>query len=429
MCRERSIRCSGWRDSGRRSHSDVLNRAISEALHTAPGQSRSRKLVRLSLRQLEKRTIKPAFKFCVLSFWDPVTALAALRSKIGERRLRVALVKQEIYPGLYNTLDQDLRSLLRSSFKHSGPVALFRDCRTEFIILHHEDDTECQVWREKVLDCRHGGFETYLSVPQTRLRDAQAPTTQLAKSASGIDWDRFDLVVSIDVSIPTRIVTAHPQVTWAYYISEPCMSAYKVSQERPLFGYDLFFNQRMYEPRFLGWPYSSKSMDFPYNLQYSGVFEPLVPGSESAERSRSGVFVEAHSFRAFTDQELARLDAFGPVRTVLPSTMDIMQALFQSKYFVRLGGRHLFGNQIIEAVACRCLVVGNPAEFANNILFTRRTSISRFDGLVQRLEFFENHPSAYADERSKQAKLLDYFGYYKPMTNLLRFLKPRCEQP
>ena len=106
--------------------------------------------------------------------------------------------------------------------------------------------------------------------------------------------------------------------------------------------------------------------------------------------------------------------------------MDIMEALLESKYFVRLGGRHLHGNQIIEAAACRCLVVGNPAEFSNDVLFTPRTSVSRFDGLLERLEFFENHPSAYAEECDKQAKLLDYFGYYKPMTNLLRFLKPRC---
>ena len=377
---------------------------------------------------MEKRTIKPVLKFCVLSFWDSRTALAVLRSEIGERQLRVALVKQEIYEGLYNTLDQGIPSLLRSAFKHSGPLALFRDCRAEFIILRLEDDTECQIWREKVLDCGQGGFESYLSVPQTKLRDAQAPTAQLARSASAIDWDRFDLVVSIDVSIPTRIVKAHPQVTWAYYISEPCMTTYKVSQERPLFGYDLFFNQRMYEPRFLYWPYSRRSIDFPYNLQYPGLFDPVVRRSGSADGSRSGIFVEAHSFRAFTNQELARLDAFGPVRTVSPSTMDIMESLLESKYFVRLGGRHLHGNQIIEAVACRCLVVGNPSEFANNILFTPRTGISRFDGLLERLEFFEKHPSAYAEECNKQAKLLDYFGYYKPMTNLLRFLKPHGKQ-
>ena len=251
------------RDSGCRSDSDVLNRTISAALRVAPGQSLSRKLVRQSLRQLEKRTLKPALKFCVLGFWDSGTALAALRSKIGERRLRVALVKQEIYPGLYNTLDQDLRSLLRSSFKHTGPLALFRDCRAEFIILRLEDDTECQVWREKVLDCGQGDFESYLSVPQTKLRDAQAPTAQLARSASAIEWDRFDLVVSIDVSIPTRIVKAHPQVTWAYYISEPCMKAYRLSEERPRFGYDLFFNQRMHEAKFLYWPCVQKIDRFP----------------------------------------------------------------------------------------------------------------------------------------------------------------------
>ena len=50
-----------------------------------------------------------------------------------------------------------------------------------------------------------------------------------------------DIIISFDISIPTRIVKNFPKQLWCYYISEPPLSDWKESFSQPLYGYDIFF--------------------------------------------------------------------------------------------------------------------------------------------------------------------------------------------
>ena len=181
--------------------------------------------------------------------------------------------------------------------------------------------------------------------------------------------------------------------------------------------YDLFLNERFRKIRLF--PKNAKhEIDFPYFIQYSGCFHDLLSLEENSIQ-RKGIFVESHTAAQFTEEQISILKTFGPVGKTEGTVRNIVQGLIQSKYFVRLGGRSLWGNAMIEAIAAGCLAIGNPDEYKHVSLFTRATSVNSFDALVNRIQFFENHPASYRKELEKQRKLLDYLCFNRPLTELI----------
>ena len=157
-------------------------------------------------------------------------------------------------------------------------------------------------------------------------------------------------------------------------------------------------------------------MDFPYDLQYYGCFDPAIDSSIS--KNREGIFIESHTAFTFTEDQKKQLAKFGTLRFVSPSTVQIIEDLYRSKYFIRLEGRTMWGNAMIEAVAAGCLAIGNPNEFYNRMLFTKKTSVGNFNALLARISQFEKDKNLYENEVRKQRKLLDVFCFYLPMLRL-----------
>ena len=145
------------------------------------------------------------------------------------------------------------------------------------------------------------------------------------------------------------------------------MRSYGASKIGPIAGYDVFLNQR-FSPRLLG-ANSAHEIDFPFAFQYHGLFDEF----STLEGVRSGTFVEAHTMSLLSKSQLKELEFFGPIRTTSQATADIIKSLNSSKYFLRLGGRRLWGNSMVEAVACGALAIGNPGEYKNRSLFSNAT--------------------------------------------------------
>ena len=46
------------------------------------------------------------------------------------------------------------------------------------------------------------------------------PIGSTADIAGSVDWAQYDVVISVDVAVPTRIIRRFPQVMWCYYFIE-----------------------------------------------------------------------------------------------------------------------------------------------------------------------------------------------------------------
>ncbi|MCD4753851.1 MAG: hypothetical protein K8R40_12335 [Anaerolineaceae bacterium] len=338
------------------------------------------------------------------------------------RDTRILLVKQTVYQDLYCcSSDSTPQELVFSSLKRTGPVGLFTRMKADFAILETISDSECQIWKQKAINCKQMPIEFYEKIQSepylNGARGHKHGQKYYSEPLDSIDWDHYDIVISYDISIPKRITQQHPNVVWCYYISEPCMPAYKSSQKKLIEGYDLFLNERFRKIRLFPRP-ASHEIDFPYFIQYSGCFHDLLSLKEDLSQ-RKGIILESHTSAHITENQIAMLNKFGPVRKTEGTVQNVVKGLIESKYFARMGGRSLWGNAMIEAIAAGCLAIGNPDEYKHVSLFTPATSVKSFEALVKQIQHLENHPAKYLKELYKQRKLLDHLCFYRPLAELL----------
>lgn len=345
--------------------------------------------------------------------------------------LKIAFVKQEITTDLYcyPTSSHSKKEVIFSSIHRSGPVGLFAKFDTDFFILKVEEAEECNVWKFRPVDC--GGpplelFEKFKSEIVFRKNGEQIndkPQSYYAVKADDVNWGKYDLVISDDVSIPARITKKYPNAKWCYMISEPAMRHYRLSHEKPIPGYDFFLNQRYRTVKLNPRP-KYHEIDFPYHLHYYGCFHDLlnVPLDFYV---REGVFVENRTSSGLSDSDYEILKKHGSVRVPAEETLEnVIHKELKSKYFFSLTRglirSRIWGNGIIEAVACGCLAFGNPEEYGNKDLFTPFTIINSLEEFVDKIKYMENKPVKYQRELNKQRRLLNYLCFVRPMSEIIK---------
>ncbi|MGI4788520.1 MAG: hypothetical protein ACRYFS_06675 [Janthinobacterium lividum] len=341
----------------------------------------------------------------------------------GQPLPRIAMVKQVVYQDLYCCPPHSsVQETIFSSLQRTGPVALFTKLNADFFIVDVEPDPECNIWKEKCSDCNQNipaHYEALITKPyRNGERGHKHAQGEFSVRAEEIDWGAYDIVIGFDVPVPARITRLFPQVVWCYCLSEPCMGSYSRSRKAPVLGYDLFLNQR-YRCLPPGTHLAPHEIEFPYFLQYYGCFRDLY-GSDFVPPVPEGMMLESHSAAELTSEQMQQLEEIGTIRSAKGSVESVIMSLMSSKYFVRLGGRKLWGNAMVEAVAAGCLAIGNPNEYKNKCLFTVDTEADNFSQVLNKIKLFDSDPALYEKEVEEQRKRLNYLCYDRPLSDLNR---------
>jgi len=343
--------------------------------------------------------------------------------------LKIAFVKQENSTDLYTDSTKRGAELIFSSFHRSGPVALFTMFQTKFFIVKVDTAEECNYWKHRPEDCGGPTIETFDRFKNEIIENKagelinQKPQKDYAIPCDEIDWDDFDLVITCDVAIPERIVLKFPKVKWAYMFFEPAVRPYSWSHNLPLHGYRFFLNQK-YRTIKLNPITKKHEIDFPYHLHYYGVFHDLLKINKNQDK-KCGVFLENRTSNSLKPADYELLESIGPIRYPKEELLEnVIKKQLESKYFLSLNldtnRAKIWGNGIIEAVACGCLAFGNPGGYANKDLFTLFTSINNIDEFIKKVNLLEKNPKKLQLELSKQRKLLNYLCFYRPMMEIIK---------
>jgi len=373
--------------------------------------------------------------------WKAEKARARLQARLAKGRPRVALVKQDCNEDLYCCEPgRPPLETLQSTLLRSGPAALFTLFDATFYLLQTEPDPECSIWKEKsdpLQWCPVEWFESFRDhVPGREYGQAR-----FARAAADVDWSAFDLVVSVDVSVPERITRRFPKVTWAYYVREIKAPSWRSSLQAPLPGQDLYLTHH-FPPKLP--KRAAHVVDFPYHFQYVGMYHDMLgkapPDADGSDRR--GVFLEYHTARDATPEQLRQLEAFGPVyaRTVADDVIDpvtteripfrsmepeALAALMRSKYHVKWSGRSVMGLAKIEAIAAGCLAISDPELDRSAFLLSQAASAGGFESVLARLRAFEASPESYRRELQRQRQRVDYLCCHRPANQLLDALEAR----
>jgi hypothetical protein len=327
--------------------------------------------------------------------------------------LKVCLVKQHTTYDLYTKTGPDLRAMVASSNWRSGPIGLWEAFDCDFRIVYESSDRECQIgkrhWARYVQ-----GWNIW-------------PEGSVAEHVSKVDWGQYDIVISIDVAVPSRIVRNFHNVMWCYsFIEGGPTGIDHVFRGSPYFGYNVFLNHRLAKTRLTAESRPILDMDkqrravldFPYYVQSSASMSKLYP--ELVDVKRDGLVLSHHSYACLSDSQRMILGKIGPVRFPKQSISDIHRCEMQSRFFVvHPESRPMAGLAIIEAISAGCLALAPQSKlWGFPELVAMCPNYSTFDELVQLLIWFDAHPEEYEELCREQARVVETQCFVNPTANL-----------
>lgn len=327
--------------------------------------------------------------------------------------LRIALVRQDVFGDLYCApRGVSGPELVRQSVRRTGPAGLVVDFQADYWILREDSAAECAVWAEKLA----GAPATQVATSRSRKDRIPVPgfSTSFGHQAVGVDevsWDNYDLVISVDISVPFRILARTRRPLWAYLPGDPGVPTAKASLRRPPGNYDLSlthsFRRFPVRPGLGRWV-----VEFPYTFLRQKTWQRVF-GSEP-EEGRNGTMVEHQTESLLSVEERAELEAFGPIRRPEGSITEVAKRLNQSRYYFRCGGGPIVGNGLVEAAAAGCIALGNHREFVNRSLLCRSNLCSSRRVGIEKIRKLAGDPQHSARLQVLQGCLVDYFCFYRP---------------
>lgn len=352
-----------------------------------------------------------------------------MKSSLHFKEIRVALIKQDTYKDLYVALPCD-PDFYKASPRRSGPLSIPEVFSCDFYIVKTTEDDECKLYEKKVLEAGHGSIDDWLKVP-SEYRINGLVQADCAIDVSEVPFSSYDIIISIDISVPERIVKTFSNQLWCYFISEPPLSAWKNSWLKPLYGYDIFLTQcfRTDEEiskakQFLPLKHT---IDLPYVSAGSETYNRLFGFTQKSPSSdaKPSATIPGYRLRQLSTEQLAKLSQYFEI--IKPSGMigNYLSSLNNSEFYLRLGNKSKFGNETIEAVASNCVFISSPKGWRNrifNVPSTVLTSSEIDDQITQAIELASHFR---ADIRRKinamdcQTRILDRICYYKPILSIV----------
>jgi hypothetical protein len=314
--------------------------------------------------------------------------------------MKIALVKQEVYPDLYvcPAGTTDAAELLFSSAGRVGPIGLFSRLGAAFFIVKEDDAPECQTYREVIpqiadsLQLLNTHPLNELPWQEFKIPGSPYPNGRFAVPCREPDWSQYDVVISVNVSIPTAVVERYPRVLFCYMIGEA-----NLASKWARFGYDVCLNQEISDSvtsRLGG------TIDFPYTFVGPDCLERILSRHLGRESSREGIFSEINMSSerpvAGVPSALASLVEQGyPVRLHKQRLSDNLTEIFDAKYFVKLAGRRIRGNSVIEAISCGTLALLPKIDVIHHELIPEECTIETVEDLLAKVRFLDANPEEY----------------------------------
>ena len=342
---------------------------------------------------------------------------------------KIALLKQEVYQDLYvcPVTEKDPEAILLSSMGRVGPIGLMAELDADFYIIKEEREWETQIYRKVI---PHIAKDLHLLKTQTldklpgqgfKRPGSPFPNGKFAVDGREIDWNAYDIVISINVALPTNVVRQYPRTLFAYMIGEANLATGSVH-----FGYDVTLNQMargiVAERR--------GKVDFPYTFVGAHTLERIMQRHLQRPSLRRGVFMEINST---TERPVTRVpDHFKPLETTGEPIIlhqqrigDNLTNIYDAKYFVKWGGRSIRGNSVAEAVSLGALAIMNRNEVIHKELIIDECHVTTMESLLNLVNRLNQNPELYEKLKAKQQAVLQDLFFDKPLLSLENCLREK----
>ena len=342
--------------------------------------------------------------------------------------MKIALVKQNIYQDLYVCGNRTSpEEILSSTLMRIGPIGLFTLFDSDFFIIKEQKDRECQTWKRSF----NPGKELMTQLKTRRACDLDVREFKYLKPRSthshadfaidpqDIDWSLYDVVISINTAIPARITKRHPSTLWCHMIGEA-----NAFTEYPVKGYDVSITQNVTGEVASG----LGKVDFPYTFMGPNFLNTIAT-TLFGPVTKTGVYAEINTTTTRPVRNVPQLEFVKDLgHELILHHQDILENiknLHRSKYFLKLGGRKIRGNSIIEAISCGSLVLMDPKDVTHSQLLPKELWVHNQEEAQTLIKRLDTDTSFYEECKRKQQELLSFFVVDTPMESLHNCLEAK----
>jgi hypothetical protein len=242
-----------------------------------------------------------------------------------------------------------------------------------------------------------------------------------SKVLKDIDLSSYEMVISLKDDIPNNYIKKNSSILWAKMFEDHSDLSYKKNAYLESDIYDLTLNLTQgYTPYSLF--RSSNNIDFPYSFGNSSFLKQINFSQkkkidivcEINQPKEINSFLISNGFKNFVKLE-GNLDAKNYIKLLSSSK------IFFSPVYSATSPR--WGNSIIEAALCQCLIVGNPYLYWNSLLIHDDLVCKNFDESISILKKLINNKSLFNYYLNLQNRKLNFINYYQPIIQIINKLK------
>jgi hypothetical protein len=266
---------------------------------------------------------------------------------------KIALVKQTAYQGAYLPgAKRNWVQTILTAPAHLGPMSFLADLNADYFVVRQTPDPETYLWKEKLAGAPNP------EIAFRRIQEWQEKQDDMGVvDCDQIRWDDYDLVIGLDIPIPTRIVSKSKKTMWAYYSVEAGGTLHKSSFLKPVSGYHLYLNHCF--RRFRSRPGNkSHVLEFPFTFQSAASWNVLAKETAGVDTNRHGAVVDRATWQAHHGEKPSFMT---PLSGDAAAYIRLMSS---SEFAIRTDPKTRWGNWALEAIQAGCLFLGRADSLA-----------------------------------------------------------------
>ncbi len=320
---------------------------------------------------------------------------------------RVALVRQTAYRGAYLPgVKRNWTDVVLSANAHLGPFSFLAELNADYFVTRQTPDPETYLWKGKFANDPN---------PETAYRDVEAWQEEQEAmdvvDCNQIRWDDYDLVVCLDIPIPTHIVSKSKKTIWAYYSVEAGGTLHKSSTLKPVSGYHFYLNHcfRRYRTR----PVNQKHViEFPFTFQSSNAWKILAKQTSTLVKERHGGVMDRASWQASSDPK----PTF--ITPLLGDSIAYIQLMSSRQFAIRIESKTRWGNWALEAIQAGCLFMGRADSLAMRGVLLPDLIAQDLPSAQKMIEALLKDPRRMGALAQIQAALAEHLAFRRPLMDL-----------
>lgn len=345
--------------------------------------------------------------------------------------MKIAVVKSSVYQDLWVTdISNNPYELFKTSMVRCPAIGLAEEYGADFIIVKDTDEYPCST-NKNCLDMRFTHSMKFAKegknpglpfLDETFHKDIAIDS--VAYPVDSIEWSKYNIVMCVNTCIPARVTQKYPNILWCYWIGEN--NTHLVMNK--LDCYDIVLNQDVFKndlPVF--------SIGFPYTYVGPNTIERIVKYHYKLDTIvKQGIFMEINNTqerpvqRIPTEFQLISTETGQPIIKHSQNILENAMNLFKAKYYVKLLGRRIRGNGVLECISAGTLILTNEYLVEFNDLLLPECKIYSYSDAIVKIKFFDVNPEAYQRAIQAQRDLLTekYFkGPYNKLIEKYKLLK------